>query len=101
MAAEADQPVVGLLGDLACYHDMNGLLAARGRHGGIVLLNNGGGGIFGYLPQAGLEGFEQALDEEIAYVAGGGSVFKAVRGEYGAGKTFFQAIACSGWMPRR
>jgi len=37
----------------------------------------------------GLERFEPALDEEIAYVAGGGSVFKAVRGEYGTGKTFF------------
>jgi 2-succinyl-5-enolpyruvyl-6-hydroxy-3-cyclohexene-1-carboxylate synthase len=59
IAAMAEQPVVGLLGDLACYHDMNGLLAARGRRGVIVLLNNGGGGIFGYLPQAGLEGFEQ------------------------------------------
>lgn len=59
IAAATEQPVVGLLGDLAFYHDMNGLLAARGRRGVIILLNNGGGGIFGYLPQAGLEGFEQ------------------------------------------
>lgn len=37
----------------------------------------------------GLERFTPALDEELRKVAGGGSVFKAVRGEYGCGKTFF------------
>lgn len=37
----------------------------------------------------GLDRFEQALDEELDAVASGGSVFKAVRGEYGSGKTFF------------
>jgi hypothetical protein len=37
----------------------------------------------------GLERFEAALDEELGLVQRGGSVFKAVRGEYGSGKTFF------------
>jgi P-loop Domain of unknown function (DUF2791) len=37
----------------------------------------------------GLDRFEAALDEELRKVAAGGSVFKAVRGEYGCGKTFF------------
>jgi P-loop Domain of unknown function (DUF2791) len=37
----------------------------------------------------GLDRFESALDEELRKVASGGSVFKAVRGEYGCGKTFF------------
>jgi hypothetical protein len=37
----------------------------------------------------GLDRFEQALDEELRKAAGGGGVFKAVRGEYGCGKTFF------------
>ena len=37
----------------------------------------------------GLEHFESALDEELQKVVNGGSVFKAVRGEYGCGKTFF------------
>ena len=37
----------------------------------------------------GLDPFESALEEELRKVAGGGSVFKAVRGEYGCGKTFF------------
>jgi hypothetical protein len=37
----------------------------------------------------GLDRFVPALDAELATVIDGGSVFKAVRGEYGAGKTFF------------
>ena len=36
----------------------------------------------------GLEGFAATLDEELHKVRAGGSVFKAVRGEYGCGKTF-------------
>jgi 2-succinyl-5-enolpyruvyl-6-hydroxy-3-cyclohexene-1-carboxylate synthase len=43
-----------LLGDLALYHDMNGLLAASrlGVEATIVVLDNGGGGIFDFLPIA-------------------------------------------------
>jgi hypothetical protein len=37
----------------------------------------------------GLDRFVTTLDEELDTVATGGAVFKAVRGEYGAGKTFF------------
>ncbi|NDU73741.1 BREX system ATP-binding protein BrxD [Actinomadura sp. DSM 109109] len=37
----------------------------------------------------GLDRFAAALDAELDAVASGGSVFKAVRGEYGSGKTFF------------
>ncbi|MCS4486665.1 2-succinyl-5-enolpyruvyl-6-hydroxy-3-cyclohexene-1-carboxylic-acid synthase [Staphylococcus americanisciuri] len=42
-----------LIGDLAFYHDMNGLLMSKLNdiHMNIVLLNNDGGGIFSYLPQ--------------------------------------------------
>jgi 2-succinyl-5-enolpyruvyl-6-hydroxy-3-cyclohexene-1-carboxylate synthase len=47
-----EKPTVAVLGDLAFFHDMNGLLAAR--KGGIpvvfVVLNNDGGGIFHSLP---------------------------------------------------
>jgi 2-succinyl-5-enolpyruvyl-6-hydroxy-3-cyclohexene-1-carboxylate synthase len=53
-AATPDVPTVLLLGDLSLYHDMNGLWAAR-RHGLralIVVLDNDGGGIFSFLPQA-------------------------------------------------
>ncbi|MBK9741409.1 MAG: BREX system ATP-binding protein BrxD [Actinobacteria bacterium] len=44
----------------------------------------------------GLDRFESAIDEELASAASGGAVFKAVRGEYGAGKTFF-----SRWLVER
>ncbi|MBY6413362.1 BREX system ATP-binding protein BrxD [Rhodococcus sp. BP-252] len=37
----------------------------------------------------GLGRFETELDAELAAVAGGGAMFKAVRGDYGSGKTFF------------
>jgi DNA-binding NtrC family response regulator len=37
----------------------------------------------------GLEPFEATLAEELAAVARGTGAFKAVRGEYGSGKTFF------------
>ncbi|MDR5682986.1 MAG: 2-succinyl-5-enolpyruvyl-6-hydroxy-3-cyclohexene-1-carboxylic-acid synthase [Armatimonadota bacterium] len=53
-AAVSDGPVVLVVGDLSFYHDMNGLLAARlyGLSSTIVLVNNDGGGIFSFLPQA-------------------------------------------------
>ena len=37
----------------------------------------------------GLEAFDAVVGEELAAVAAGGAKFKAVRGEYGSGKTFF------------
>ena len=37
----------------------------------------------------GIDSFAPTIDDEIAAVAAGGAVFKAVRGEYGSGKTFF------------
>ncbi|WP_019289342.1 BREX system ATP-binding protein BrxD [Rhodococcus sp. R04] len=37
----------------------------------------------------GLGRFESELDAELEVVAGGGAMFKAVRGDYGSGKTFF------------
>lgn len=73
MATVSDRPVIGLIGDLALYHDMNGLLAATGLNAVLVVFNNGGGAIFEYLPQAKLSDFEQywltppALD--IAHIA--------------------------------
>lgn len=37
----------------------------------------------------GLDRFERAVDEELDTTGSGGAVVKAVRGEYGSGKTFF------------
>ena len=42
-----------------------------------------------HLLAVGLDRLAPALDDELHAVAGGGSQFKAVRGEYGGGKTFF------------
>jgi 2-succinyl-5-enolpyruvyl-6-hydroxy-3-cyclohexene-1-carboxylate synthase len=39
-----------VIGDLALYHDMNGLLAAAGTDTRLVVIENGGGAIFGLLP---------------------------------------------------
>ena len=49
-----DDPLVLVLGDLAYYHDMNGLLALSrsGVDATIVVVNNDGGGIFRMLPIA-------------------------------------------------
>lgn len=53
-SAVSEGPLVLVIGDLSFYHDMNGLLAAKryDLSATIVLLNNGGGGIFSFLPQA-------------------------------------------------
>jgi 2-succinyl-5-enolpyruvyl-6-hydroxy-3-cyclohexene-1-carboxylate synthase len=58
IAAARGRPTVGLLGDLAFVHDSNGLLAAgsgtRGVATTFVVVDNGGGGIFHFLPTAAL-----------------------------------------------
>lgn len=61
-ASATSDPTVLVIGDLAFYHDMNGLLAA-GRHDidlTIVLINNNGGGIFHKLP---IESFDPPFTE--------------------------------------
>ena len=53
-------PVVALLGDLTLFHDLNALSLLRQLEGNLTLIviNNGGGNIFSYLPQATLPEFE-------------------------------------------
>jgi 2-succinyl-5-enolpyruvyl-6-hydroxy-3-cyclohexene-1-carboxylate synthase len=60
-ALASGRPVMLLTGELALLHDIGGLLAARraGIELSIVCANNGGGGIFDFLPVAG------AADEKL------------------------------------
>jgi len=53
-AAVADGPVVLIVGDLSFFHDLNGIFAATkfDLDATVVVLNNDGGGIFSFLPQA-------------------------------------------------
>lgn len=53
-AADPDVPLTLVIGDLAFYHDMNGLMAVKrlGIKATIVVINNDGGGIFHRLPIA-------------------------------------------------
>lgn len=53
-SAATKRKLVLVIGDLSFYHDMNGLLAAKahGLDATIIVINNDGGGIFSFLPQA-------------------------------------------------
>ena len=69
VAAAGDLPVVALLGDVALAHDIGGLLAARrlGLELTVVLIDNGGGGIFDFLA---ISGERDAFEEHIATPTG-------------------------------
>ncbi|MEX2328333.1 MAG: 2-succinyl-5-enolpyruvyl-6-hydroxy-3-cyclohexene-1-carboxylic-acid synthase [Nitriliruptoraceae bacterium] len=58
VALGAGGPVVGVVGDLAFLHDANGLLLDAAEPLGpvvFVVVDNDGGGIFSFLPQAGFD----------------------------------------------
>lgn len=54
----AGRPTWGLLGDLAFCHDLSGLFLADRLDRPVLVLNNGGGRIFDYLPQRALANLE-------------------------------------------
>jgi len=69
-AAEDAGATVALTGDLCFLHDSNGLLGAsrRGIDATFVVVDNDGGGIFSFLPQAELpEQFEEAAHFETVF----------------------------------
>lgn len=53
-ASVHSKPLYLLIGDLTFYHDLNGLLPAKlyNMDVTVILINNNGGGIFSFLPQA-------------------------------------------------
>lgn len=59
IAAGGKETVVGLIGDLALFHDLNGLHALQNTNVILIIINNGGGGIFRYFSQARLPNFER------------------------------------------
>jgi 2-succinyl-5-enolpyruvyl-6-hydroxy-3-cyclohexene-1-carboxylate synthase len=62
----AGVPCWGLLGDLSFCHDLSGLLLAGGLRRPAIVVNNGGGRIFDYLPQHGRPGFERLWATPVA-----------------------------------
>lgn len=55
-------PAVAMLGDLSLIHDQNGLVIGPGEPRPdlvVVVVNNDGGGIFSFLPYAGMDKFEK------------------------------------------
>jgi 2-succinyl-5-enolpyruvyl-6-hydroxy-3-cyclohexene-1-carboxylate synthase len=55
----AGRPTTGLLGDLSFLHDLSGLMLAARLDRPCIVINNGGGRIFDYLPQRGLPDYER------------------------------------------
>ncbi|WP_413204114.1 2-succinyl-5-enolpyruvyl-6-hydroxy-3-cyclohexene-1-carboxylic-acid synthase [Rhodospirillum sp. A1_3_36] len=60
-AAQPGKPTLAMIGDTAFAHDIGSLQLAQGMNVTLVVLNNGGGAIFDYLPTAGIPEYEDFL----------------------------------------
>ena len=89
-AAAAVGPVVLVVGDVSFMHDLNALLVTRLQplSATIVLVNNDGGGIFSFLPQASAIQAEVGLPEHYEALFGTphgiepGPIVKALGGQH-------------------
>ncbi len=72
MAAVADAPVVAVVGDVSFLHDLAALLSAArlGLSATFVVVNNDGGGIFSFLPQAAAEAPTAGLPDHFEELFG-------------------------------
>jgi 2-succinyl-5-enolpyruvyl-6-hydroxy-3-cyclohexene-1-carboxylate synthase len=59
LVAGTGRPGIAVLGDLALFHDLNALSLCHELPIVMIVINNGGGAIFGQLPQAGLPEFDR------------------------------------------
>ncbi len=83
-------PVTLVVGDLSFLHDLNALVAARlhGLSATVVLIDNDGGGIFSFLPQATTDAPEVGLPDHYEELFGTphgidvGPIVTALGGEY-------------------
>jgi 2-succinyl-5-enolpyruvyl-6-hydroxy-3-cyclohexene-1-carboxylate synthase len=107
VAAASDGPVAALLGDLAFVHDAGSVLAAarqsrrQGRGAVLVVIDNNGGGIFSFLPQAslprhfeGLFGTPHDLELEAVATAGGLSCQRVAKAD-GLAPAVEEAVAAA------
>jgi 2-succinyl-5-enolpyruvyl-6-hydroxy-3-cyclohexene-1-carboxylate synthase len=91
-AAGGVGPVVLVVGDVSFLHDLNALVAARlhDLSATIVLIDNDGGGIFSFLPQATTDAPEVGLPDHFEELFGTphgidvGPIVAALGGEYRA-----------------
>ena len=89
-AAVAEGPVALVVGDVSFLHDLNALVAARLHRlsATIVLVNNDGGGIFSFLPQATADAPGTGLPEHYEELFGTphgidvGPIVQALGGEH-------------------
>lgn len=79
-ARQLDRPLALISGDLAFYHDLNGLLAVKrlGIGAAMIVLNNDGGAIFHRLPVA---GFDPPFTD--LFITPHGMTFAATAQQYG------------------
>ena len=88
IAAANAGPTVGLCGELCFLHDTNGLLSASASAPmTFVVIDNGGGGIFDYLPQHELPEFERL------FITPAGVDLAAVAQAHGVDSTDVETVA--------
>ena len=92
--SQAGPPCWGLLGDLSAAHDLSGWLLHERLRRPLIVIDNGGGRIFDYLPQRGLPGFERLWRTPLAVDLGAlARAFGLAHRRVGDAETFAQAIA--------